>query len=114
MTTLTAQLDQLVDRFALDDIPAAWEVEKFRAPGIYIKLLRAESPFLSGDYQLTVQLIAAVPDRHTRRVLDDLNTLTGQLEQLPWLAIEQWTFEDTALELTNNQVLPAASTTLTL
>lgn len=112
MSTIVQQLDDLVDQLAARGLSAAWEVEKFNAPGVFIKLLRSEAPFLSGDYQLTVQLIAAVPDRKHRTVLADLQNLIDQLQAMP-LPIEQFDY-DTSLELTNKLELPAAATTITL
>lgn len=111
---ITSQLDLVAASLGRElGLNAAWEVEKFNAPGFFVKLLRAEQPTLAGGWTLTVQLIAAVEDRKHRTVLADIEHLISTFESdkiSHSFAYDGWDFDE-ALELTNKLVLPAAATT---
>lgn len=110
---LPEYLDQLAEHLAELGVYATVDPTKMRLPGVLIKPLRLETPTLAGGYDLTVQLVAAVEDRHMTTVLADLETLMDKINSSPRLPITQWDL-DHYLELTNQLQLPAAAATITI
>lgn len=113
MPTLPEHLEELAEHLAELGVYATADPSKLKVPGVLIKPLKLEQPTLHGQYDITVQLVAAVEDRHMTTVLTDLEALITKIEASYSLPIRDWDL-DQSLELANNLLLPAAATTITI